>query len=698
MKSKLKRSSKIFFAFVFVVLIGGIMSVTRVDAAYLNISGFETGNTLEAQSSFGTVSVQSTTKRTGSYALKSNPTATTGGVDMRGLSASGFSADLDASTVYSSVSFYYVGNPSVDQNVLGYINSASVNLARLILTTSGQIQAQYWNGADAATSVGSAVSLTPNTWYTLELAAINTTTPGSSTVEWRLNGVVQATLGSLTIRSANRDIDWVRLGAGAAVTSETYYDDFAISNSAYPGIGRVHVLKPRAAGNNTAWTGTNVDVDEVPHDSDTTYISHSAGGAESYLLDTAASVGIGGDIKVVKSVGIVRDEGGASSMALFIGAFGIGAERFNSYLDHGATYVTTARLDETYPSGSAAWTTTNLDNTVIGLNATAVAVRATALYAMVWSTGIVPISSTTDTPTGVNSFYATLRGAANPNGSQTYGHFRVYTTNPSNCNSDSGGFRFPELQSNDLDLGSGTSVVSAPTFQFTIPFNGSTFLLPNTTYWYCAYAIGSSGTVGASSVQTFSTIDGPASPCDPPTSGNLTIPASSTCAFPGTYSGVDSGTGTKNTGLMTLEAGANLTVSSTQRIAFGSLRAIKTSTITFQRGATLRGGGLFVHDKDRDGVIDSATQYIGSTPSASTEFVRRNTLSTNYNYAWKLASSGATLDCNPNSAYAYRILPNLVRDADNDGYKTSTAAGNQCVGASAVFNGRTYYNDGSGPN
>ena len=96
------------------------------------------------------------------------------------------------------------------------------------------------------------------------------------------------------------------------------------------------------------------------------------------------------------------------------------------------------------------------------------------------------------------SYYVTLNGSANPNGYQTYGHFRVFDYNPGNCNSDAGGapagnvnIRYPEGTVNfpDLNLGSGTSVVSAPTFSYAIPLNASNFLTPNTTYYYCAYAI-----------------------------------------------------------------------------------------------------------------------------------------------------------------------------------------------------------------
>jgi len=138
-----------------------------------------------------------------------------------------------------------------------------------------------------------------------------------------------------------------------------------------------------------------------------------------------------------------------------------------------------------------------------------------------------------------------------------------------------------------------------------------------------------------------------------------------------------------------------------QQVAWGSISMQSGASINLGAGSSLRRSPVWVVDADGDGRIGSTEQYIGAQPAGG---VRRNTVSNTYAYFSKILSatsdSGATypLDCNDNLVNAYRNIPNLVKDADNDGYKTSTAAGVQCVGASAVFNGRTYYNDGSGPN
>jgi hypothetical protein len=101
-----------------------------------------------------------------------------------------------------------------------------------------------------------------------------------------------------------------------------------------------------------------------------------------------------------------------------------------------------------------------------------------------------PTGVGTDPGSNVNSYFVTLNGAANPNGYATVGHFRVFPSNPNNCNSDTGGFRFPPIAPQDISVGSDTSPHN---FSFTIPYNSGTFLTPNTKYWYCSYAVNTNG-------------------------------------------------------------------------------------------------------------------------------------------------------------------------------------------------------------
>ncbi len=96
-----------------------------------------------------------------------------------------------------------------------------------------------------------------------------------------------------------------------------------------------------------------------------------------------------------------------------------------------------------------------------------------------------PPSVVTNAATGLGDTTVTLNGAANPHGDATTGWFRYGTTNPTSCD-DTFGTRVPAA-SGGTNLGAGSSLST-----FNIQATG---LTPNTTYYYCALAANSLGTV-----------------------------------------------------------------------------------------------------------------------------------------------------------------------------------------------------------
>lgn len=319
-----------------------------------------------------------------------------------------------------------------------------------------------------------------------------------------------------------------------------------------------------------------------------------------------------------------------------------------------------------------------------------------------------PTGVTTNNESELGSYKVRFHGSANPNGSQAYGYFRFFTSVP-DCTVDSGGTRIPSSSSFDYDLGDGNSPVA-----FDLPTPTTINLTRNTDYWYCAYARNvaagpsSPGTSSGAGYDTFTTTDGPASGCDSPASGSLTV--TEACSFlQSDYDGVDAGgSGSSNTGVLTLGSGGIVTILPGQRIARGGIvMAGGGMAIGNGNGGVIR-GGLWLKDADGDGWVDSPiVKVVSSTQPAG--FIRRNhayTLpaynSTDFNYASKFYNADSNnpdlLDCDGTNFYKYRNVPNLVRDADRDGYKTAAAPATVCVGASTVINGRTYYNDGSGEN
>lgn len=106
--------------------------------------------------------------------------------------------------------------------------------------------------------------------------------------------------------------------------------------------------------------------------------------------------------------------------------------------------------------------------------------------------------------------------------------------------------------------------------------------------------------------------------------GNLTLTTS--CAFSGTVNGVDSGTGSTNTAVLTIEPGATLTIGGLQSLAMGSVAVGSGTIVIIDGGAFHPGSPLWMADQDVDGYPDSTTQTIGET--APPNGVRRNTITT----------------------------------------------------------------------
>lgn len=167
-----------------------------------------------------------------------------------------------------------------------------------------------------------------------------------------------------------------------------------------------------------------------------------------------------------------------------------------------------------------------------------------------------------------------------------------------------------------------------------------------------------------------------------PASGNYTVSAS--CAFANTVDGVDAGSGTTNTAVLTVSSGQTLTVNSGQTIGYGSITVNGTILLNVNKKAILYRGPLYMSDGDADGYpVDTTTEATMS--SQLTNPRRRNLM------------SALAVDCNDGNINIYQNVANIVTDADNDGfYASSPAAGTVCVGTTSTINTRTYYKSSAG--
>ena len=114
-----------------------------------------------------------------------------------------------------------------------------------------------------------------------------------------------------------------------------------------------------------------------------------------------------------------------------------------------------------------------------------------------------------------------------------------------------------------------------------------------------------------------------------PISGNYTVDTA--CNFANTVDGVDAGTGTANTAVLTSTTGGSLTVGAGTTLAVGSLSLTRGNIIIINTGQIKIGAPLYATDADADAYPASITAFY---TSADTGRVRRNTL------------TALTVDCN----------------------------------------------------
>lgn len=158
--------------------------------------------------------------------------------------------------------------------------------------------------------------------------------------------------------------------------------------------------------------------------------------------------------------------------------------------------------------------------------------------------------------------------------------------------------------------------------------------------------------------------------CSPDPGGGYTI--SSSCTFPYTVDGVESGDMVINPGAtLTINAGQTVVYNPGNKLTINGAMAISSTGKAYQ-------GFIYVKDADADGYPDDNTSY--SLTQTDGTWLRRYTMTS-------LSSS----DCDTATAN-FQSIASLEADADNDGYTTGSAA-TRCVGGTSVVNGRTYYVD-----
>jgi hypothetical protein len=159
--------------------------------------------------------------------------------------------------------------------------------------------------------------------------------------------------------------------------------------------------------------------------------------------------------------------------------------------------------------------------------------------------------------------------------------------------------------------------------------------------------------------------------CGIPTGGNWSLSSNGNCTISAT-DGVDGGNATIDT--------YTLTLNSTFAYNPGQSISVTTGAIAIGSGGQLQKTYLWVADLDGDGYPNSAQQAQDTIPG----------FQWHHRYLGNFAD-----DCNDGNANVYQNV-NTGTDVDQDGYIIESGKSANCVGASTVINGLTYYKNTSG--
>lgn len=330
----------------------------------------------------GTFSFSTTTVRSGTYSLRTNPTAS------QGLGRWQYAASNLADGLYFRFYLYIASAPAADTSIVLVRDSTPNTKVSLILKTDRTIKIR--NVEDSADIGSPSSALNTSQWYRIDLK-VDSTTVASTSVDARIDG---ASFASGTINLAN-GMNQIYLGVLDSTTADLFFDDIAINDdsgsfqNSWPGEGEIIHLRPNADGDEQDWdSGTSADaytlVDEVTPNDATDYInSTTLDQLSSKNLDATPAAMDSSDIINVVQVGVRYRSGfnGVSSpFVLRIMASSGGTEEESATITNtSSTWSTNAQaaprnyaltLYDLPGASTTAWTKSDLDTTQIGVRVT----------------------------------------------------------------------------------------------------------------------------------------------------------------------------------------------------------------------------------------------------------------------------------------------------------------------------------------
>ena len=250
----------------------------------------------DADSGTSAFSIQSTVKRSGTYAGKIS-SMTSG---QRHTVAHDFAASSAETNgiLYFRVYMRFDTLPTAENTfvTMQYGTTADM-VGYLTISSSGTIRLYDEDGVIGSPSA----ALNTGQWYRVEWMFNRTGAAGSHEMRARIDG--QEFAGASN-RNFSRGMNAIRLGGNLRSETQTqgvwYFDDFAGNNTSgsnqnsYPGAGKIIHLHPNAVGDNTGWSRGGSDsgsnwgqVDEVKPNDVTDYVLATTTVIDDYNLEAS---------------------------------------------------------------------------------------------------------------------------------------------------------------------------------------------------------------------------------------------------------------------------------------------------------------------------------------------------------------------------------------------------------------------------
>lgn len=331
----------------------------------------EPGTLAECYASGGTVSVQSAIKNSGAYAIRCNPATggATGYITLGKIRTDAGLGLLSNATVYGDVVFQVQTLPGASSEpLIGFYRSGGTFQCELRVNSAGKLE--FYDKNLTLQGTGTFVLATA-TWYHLQVKVFANATTGTFDAKIAAHG--SAPSSDLALTGLNTDSSNVgRVGFGKTLNRNSQVVDYVfdiaeLNDSAWLPAGIKKASgKPAGAGNYTAFTGSYLDVDDIPDDGDTTYIySTTATNKESVALTSTTTEGVTGTVHYVAATVLARDLTATSDIQLFIRSNT--TEQASSSRDVGASYETLQVYAEVDPHTSSAWTLGGVDAAEVGV-------------------------------------------------------------------------------------------------------------------------------------------------------------------------------------------------------------------------------------------------------------------------------------------------------------------------------------------